>query len=145
MKITDIQELKGKLKTAARDWSYAKIDELIELNPRLIPISVYLRRGINNIIIRYDKDINKAIDNVGLFLCDETGVYDTDMIIDDLCDMFEKLPVTTTNHSGFDVTYGKGEVKVDMPGNIFMQALMGDLANIRLTADDLREIKKMFT
>ena len=144
MKIQDLHALKGQLKTAARDWAFSKIEELTTRHPRLIPVSTYLRRGITNLIGRYDADMNRTIDNIALFLCDETGTYDTDMIIDDLCDMFDRMPTTTIDAGGFTITYGKGEVRVVMPDNIFMQALMGDLANIRLTSDDLRELKSMF-
>lgn len=144
MKIQDINLLKGKAKTAARDWAFSLIDKLTDAHPRLVPASVYLRRGVTNLITRYDEQMNRAIDNLSLFLCDETGTYDTDMIVEDLIEMFEKMPKAETEVMGSIITYGQGEVCIELPGGMFMQVLLGDLSKIRINSDDLRELKNMF-
>lgn len=144
MKISDLNQLKGQMKTAARDWAFAKIDELTTTHPRLVPVSVYLRRGVTNLIARYDEQMNRTIDRLALFLCDERGVYDTDMIVDDLCEMFDKTPRGETELLGATITYGQGEVCIDLPGGAFVETLLGDLSKIRFTTDDFKELKTMF-
>ena len=145
MKIQDINLLKGKAKTAARDWAFCMIDRLTEAHPRLIPIGPYLRRGVTNLISRYDVQMNNAIDKLSLFLCDETGTYDTDMIVDDLVEMFEKMPKADVEVLGALITYGKGEICINLPGGVFMETLLGDLSKISFNSEDIRELKKMFT
>ena len=144
MKIQDINLLKGKAKTAARDWAFNLIDQLTEAHPRLVPVSVYLRRGVTNLITRYDEQLNRSIDNLSLFLCDETGTYDTDMIVEDLVEMFEKMPKAETEVLGAEISYGQGEICIKLPGGVFMETLLGDLSKIRINSDDLRELKNMF-
>ena len=144
MKISDLNLLKGQMKTAVRDWAFAKIDQLTTAHPRLVPVSVYLRRGVTNLIARYDEQINSTIDRLSLFLCDERGVYDTDMIVDDLCEMFDKMPRGETEILGATITYGQGELCIELPGGAFIETLLGDLSRIRFNTDDFREIKTMF-
>ena len=144
MKISDLNLLKGKMKTAVRDWAFAKIDALTTAHPRLVPVSVYLRRGVTNLIARYDEQMNRTIDRISLFLCDESGVYDTDMMVDDLCEMFDKMPRGETDIMGATITYGQGELCIELPGGAFIETLLGDLSRIRFNTDDFREIKTMF-
>ena len=144
MKIQDINLLKGKAKTAVRDWAFCMIDRLTDAHPGLIPVSPYLRRGVTNLISRYDVQANNAIDKLSLFLCDETGTYDTDVIVDDLVEMFEKMPQADFEVLGALITYGKGEVCIELPGGVFMETLLGDLSKIRFNSDDVRELKNMF-
>lgn len=144
MKISDLNLLKGKMKTAVRDWAFAKIDALTTAHPRLIPVSPYLRRGVTNLIARYDEQMNRTIDRISLFLCDESGVYDTDMIVDDLCEMFDKMPRGETEILGATITYGQGELCIELPGGAFIETLLGDLSRIRFNTEDFREIKTMF-
>ena len=144
MKISDINLLKGRVKSAIRDWAFAKIDELTSTHPRLVPVSPYLRRGVTNLIARYDAQMNRTIDNLSLFLCDETGTYDTDMLVEDLVEMFERMPRSETEVMGAVITYGQGEVCIDLPVGAFMQTLLGDLSRLRFNSDDFRELKNMF-
>ena len=144
MKISDLSLLKGQMKTAVRDWAFTMLDRLTDAHPRLVPVSPYLRRGVTNLIARYDEQINLTIDRLSLFLCDERGVYDTDMLVDDLCEMFSKMPRGEMEVMDATVTYGQGEVCITLPGGALVETLLGDLSKIRFNTDDFREIKTMF-
>lgn len=136
-------ELTGNIKVAVRNWANAKIDELAVNRPKLKAASVYLKRGLNNYMEREDKRINSMVDGITLFVADKDGNIDTDMLIDDAIAMFKEMDINFAEIGMFGIEYGKGAVKINIPHNIFFDMIFGDLGQIRITADDLLEIKQM--
>ncbi len=135
--------LTGDLKNAVRQWAYGKIDELSASRPRLKAASVYLKRGLNNYMEREDKRINSMVEGVSLFIADKDGNIDTDMLIDDAVTMFREMDVNHIDIGIFGIEYGKGAVTVNIPHNVFLDMIFGDLGKITITADDLLEIKAL--
>lgn len=136
-------ELTGNLKVAVKNWVNGKIDELASNRPKLKAASVYLKRGLSNYMEREDKRINSMIDGISLFVADKDGNIDTDMLIDDAVTMFKSMDMASYDVSAFNIEYGRGIITVNIPHNFFLDMIFGDLGQIRITADDLLEIKQM--
>lgn len=135
--------LTGDLKNAVRKWAYGKIDELSASRPQLKAASVYLKRGLSNYMEREDKRINSMVDSLTLFVADKDGNIDTNMLIDDAVTMFKEMDVAYAEMGAFSIEYGKGAVTVNIPHNVFLDMIFGDLGKITITADDLLEIKAL--
>lgn len=135
--------LTGDLKAAVRKWAYGKIDELAADRPRLKAASVYLKRGLSNYMEREDKRFNSMVDSLTLFVADKDGKIDTDMLIDDAVTMFKEMDVAYAEIGSFGIEYGKGAVTINIPHNVFLDMIFGDLGQIRITAEDLLEIKQL--
>lgn len=136
-------KLTGDLKNAVRKWANGKIDELSASRPRLKAASVYLKRGLNNYMEREDKRINSMVDGLTMFVADKDGNIDTDMLIDDAVTMFKGMDVAYADMGAFGIEYGKGAVTINIPHNVFLDMIFGDLGKITITADDLLEIKAL--
>ena len=136
-------KLTDNLKVAVKNWANGKIDELAADRPKLKAASVYLKRGLDNWMEREDKRINSMVDGISLFVADKDGNIDMDTLIDDAVTMFKDMDVNFSEIGMFGIEYGKGAVKINIPQNIFFDMIFGDLGQIRITADDLLEIKQM--
>ena len=141
----DISRLKGDIKTALMQWSEGKLNALCMSHPRLKPMSVYLRRGLTNYLDRIDDQVDSAVDMLLLFVADKNGNIDTDMLINDAVEMFKLTDVHEAKVGIFDLTYGAGEVVLSLPHNPILDIFVGDLGLIKLTADDLLELRNYLT
>lgn len=140
----EINKFKGDLKTSIQSWVNGKIDDLCEGKPKMKAASVYLKRGLNNYLNREDLKINRAVDNALLFITDENGAINTDVVIDDLVNMFKDMDKQEKKIGMFNLEYGQGEIKITIPHNPFLDMIFGDLGMIRITSDDLLELKELF-
>lgn len=138
-----LNEFKGNLKTSLQEWGNSKIEALCANNPRMKAASVYMKRGLDNWLEMEDERINKMVDRSLLFIADKNGGIDTDMLIDDAVEMFKGMEKQQMELGMFLLEYGKGEVSVAIPHNFMLDMIFGDLGKIRLTADDLLEMKEL--
>lgn len=138
-----LNEFKGNLKTSLQEWGNSKIEALCGNNPRMKAASVYMKRGLNNWLEMEDERINKMVDRSLLFIADKNGGIDTDMLIDDAVEMFKGMDKQQMELGMFLLEYGKGEVSVAIPHNFMLDMIFGDLGKVRLTADDLLELKEL--
>ena len=141
----DINLLKGDIKTALMQWSEGKLNALCMAHPQLKPMSVYLRRGLTNYLDRIDDKVDSAVDMLLLFVADKDGNIDTDTLINDAVEMFKLSDVHQSNIGVFDLTYGAGEILLTMPHNPLLDIFFGNLGQIKLTADDLLELRNYLT
>lgn len=141
MKYADIAEFTGKCKTAIQQWGDKKIDELFPNKPQL---RVFAKRGLDNILTRHDARINKAIDTAMLFVADGNGCIDSDVMIDTLVDLFKEMDVQKYDLWGIGLGVGKGAVTLDFPHNFVYDMLIGNLGQVKFTAEDILELKDMF-
>lgn len=138
MKATDINQFKGELKTAIQSWGNSKIDELFKNS---ISRS-FAKNGLNNMLNRYDASMNKGIDMLWMFIADENGVVDSDVLVDNVIAMLKEMDLKEYNIMGLNMIVGKGEVAVEMPKNIFFDMLVG-CSKIRFTSNDINEFKNL--
>lgn len=138
MKATDINQFKGELKTAIQSWGNSKIDELFKNS-----ISrTFAKNGLNNMLNRYDASMNKGIDMLWMFIADENGVVDSDVLVDNVIAMLKEMDLKEYNIMGLNMIVGKGEVAIEMPNNIFFDMLVG-CSKIRFTSNDINEFKNL--
>ena len=140
----EMGKLKIDLLDNIQEWANYKIDALVTSRPKLKLASTYLKRGVRNWVAKETGRINNMMDKILLFVADENGNVNTDVLINDLAEMFKAMDVQNAKMGVFDIEYGKGEVKINIPHNPLLDMLMGDLGQVRITCDDIMEIKEMF-
>lgn len=138
-----IDKLKSDVKKAIQTWGEGKINQLCSSHPRLSTASVYLKRGLKNYLAKSDQQISSYVDAAMLFIADENGNIDTDMLINDAVSVFKQMDVYETQLAGFSIKIGKGELSLEIPSNPMLDFFLGDLGKIRLNSDDLLEIKQL--
>lgn len=140
----EMGKLKIDLLDNIQEWANYKIDALVTSRPKLKLASTYLKRGVRNWVAKETGRINNTIDNVLLFVADENGNVNTDILINDLVEMFKAMDVQNIKMGVFDIEYGKGEVKINIPHNPILDMLMGDLGQVKIATEDILEIKELF-
>lgn len=140
MKIEDVNQFKGAVKNALQDWGNAKIDEML---PKKAAPKAFLKNGLNNMLTRYDANINKWVDNIFLFVADENGVIDSDTMIDTLVGIFKEMPKKEYSCGSFSAVAGGGEVIISFPHNFLTDMLVGDMGSVKFTTEDILEIKSL--
>lgn len=139
MKADDLTKFKGEIKTAMQAWGEAKIDELF---PGKAAAKTFIKNGLNNMMTRYDQKMNEYIDYFLVFVADETGTIDSDVMVDTVAGMFKEIEPEQQYHLGVvDITIGKGELGVHLPDNILLNLLVGKRGVIKFTADDILDLK----
>lgn len=141
MKIEDVAQFKGMVKTVMQDWGNAKIDEML---PNKAAPKAFLKNGLNNMLTRYDANINRWVDNIFLFVADENGVIDSDTMIDTLSGIFSEMPKKEYAFGSFGVVAGAGEVIISFPHNFLMDMLVGDMGSVKFTTEDILDFKSLF-
>lgn len=141
MKTEDLTKFKGELKTAIQQWGEAKIDELF---PGKAAAKTFIKNGLNNALNRYDAQMNQYIDYLFMFVADEKGVIDSDVMVDTMAGMFREIdPVQQYRFGMVDVTVGKGELGIHLPDNMFLNMLVGNRGVIKFTAEDILDFKNL--
>lgn len=143
--LEETSKLAADVKLSVRTWAETKIDELCETRPRLKAASVYLKRGLNNWLDREEKQVDDMVDILALFVADSEGKIDADMLIDDAVKMFREMDVNYSEIANFAIEYGKGEISISIPRNVFFDLIFGELGKITITADDLLEVKNLLS
>lgn len=143
-KNNELCKLKSDLLANIEEWANYKIDALVECKPDLKLASTYLKRGMRNWLARESESIDRMVDNISLFISDEEGNINTDIVFDDLLEMFKSMDVQKAEMGIFCIEYGKGEIKINIPHNPIIDMFMGDLGQIKITCEDILEIKDLF-
>lgn len=142
---TEVGKIKTDISQALQQWSGNKIDALVNTHPQLKPMSVYLRRGVSNYLQRIEGQIDSAVDMLTLFAADDAGNIDAGTLIGDAVEMFKLTDVHEAKVGIFDLTYGAGEVVLSLPRNPVLDIFVGDLGVVKLTAEDLLELRNYLT
>ena len=138
-------ELKEKVIDGLHKWMDERIGQFIQDNPSIIPVGKYLKRGVSNMIAKGDERISKGIDGLMMFIADENGEYDMDMLFDDALSMFKAMPETPFDMGVLRGTIGGGVVRVQLPDNPIVTLFMGNTGAIRITENDFKELKAILT
>lgn len=137
--------LTADIKKSVKMWGEKKIDELCADRPKLKAASVYLKRGLNNWLDREEGQVGDMVDTLTLFAADKEGKIDTNTLIDDAVNIFREMEVNYTKVGAFGVEYGKGAVTISIPHNILLDMIFGNLGQVKITADDLLELRKLMS
>lgn len=132
-------EAKQQIITAIQMWADSKIDTVMASHPRMAVIAPRLKQGIQNLIAKNDKNIENTL----LFFTDQEGNLDVGNVFEEAIKAFEEMPITHKHSMGIDFAIGKGEVVARMPDNFFTSFLLGDTGALKLTGDDIMELKEL--
>lgn len=133
----NLGEFKSRMKSAFGNWISSLITSADELPSAMKTI---LNRASNNIIHRYENEIEKVFDTIAVLFSNESGAIDTDVIANDLLNLIN-IPARSTTIAGFNVTFGENEISVEMPKNILTQ-LIG-IGKVRINQDDINKFIEM--
>lgn len=140
MKIDDVNRFKGEVKSVMQTWGNTKIDVLFQ---NKAAARTFMKNGLNNMMSRFDEKINNYIDYLFLFVADENGIVDSDTMIETMAGLFKEMQPRKYSMGFADVSVGNGELVVQLPHNLFLEMLVGDLGKVTLTTDDLLEFKNL--
>ena len=138
MKVSDVNMFQEKVKDSLKSWANNKIDILFPNKPQVRAI---VKNGISNIMCRVNDNINSYIDNLVLFLGDKEGNVDTDSMVDMAVNIFNEMEESSLDLGMVSIRTNRGELFIDLPNNIFLNMLVGNLGSVRLTSEDFKELK----
>ena len=95
-------------------------------------------------MLKEDKKINELIDGLSLFICDENGNIDVNMLFDDFIEIFNSMEEREFNLGILKGNLGSGAMKIEIPNNLLTNLVFGNMGYIRITSGDLVELKKLF-
>ena len=133
----NLGEFKARMKSAFENWISSLITSADELPSAMKTILI---RASNNIIHRYENEIEKVFDTIAVLFGNESGAIDTDVIANDLLNLIN-IPARSTTIAGFNVTFGENEISVEMPKNILTQ-LIG-IGKVKINQDDINKFLEM--
>ena len=135
-----IAELKEKAPDILKEWVDGRIDNLARTNPKLAPVSVYLRRGAHNYINRWSDRIGGILDEASMFLVGEDGKFDISTAFSDMLKMLSSMDEVPFGSGLMRGTIGKGAVRFEIPDGLLWSMIFGDTGAIKLTQDDFRAL-----
>lgn len=133
----NLGEFKARMKSAFGNWISSLITSADELPSAMKTI---FNRASNNIIHRYENEIEKVFDTIAVLFGNESGAIDTDVIANDLLNLIN-IPARSTTIAGFNITFGENEISVEMPKNILTQ-LIG-IGKVIINQDDINKFLEM--
>lgn len=141
----EFEKFSADIKKSVKMWGEKKIDELCAKHPRMQAASVYLKRGLSNWLDREEAQVDDMVSTLALFAADKEGKIDIGSFVDDAVSVFREMDVNYTKFGAFGIEYGKGAVTINIPRNVLLDMIFGDLGQIKITAEDLLEIKSLIT
>lgn len=142
MKADDLTKFKGELKTALQEWGETKIDELF---PGKAAAKQFMKNGLHNILNRYDAQMNQRLEQFFVFVANDKGVIDSDVMVDTVAGIFKEInPAQQYNLGLVEMTVGDGKLCIHLPDNMFLNMLVGNKNTVTFTTDDILDFKNFF-
>lgn len=136
--------LKDKMIDSLEAWADNRIDDFVTQNPKMKVASIYMKRGAKNYLARERGKLEDTIDSASLFICDEEGNVDADMLFNDMMTMFREMEETTFGKGLLQGTIGKGVIRFKLPDNPIFNLMFGNTGAIKITEADFLELKDLF-
>lgn len=143
MKTADINAFKGQVKDNILKWAEAQIDQMMP-NSTHVRVKVMFKNLVRNSLARFDHKIDQVVDAAFLMFGDTQGNIDSDTVVDFVSDMLKEMPPTDYALGPVGATVGKGEIRVQFPRNVFSDLIVGNLDGVKITTDDIKQIKNLF-
>lgn len=137
-------DLKNKAIDSLEIWINERIDDLAAQNPQMKVASVYLKRGAKNYLTKERSKIEGMIDSAALFICDENGNIDADLLFNDMMSMFREMDELPFGKGFVHGTIGKGAIRFQLPDNPVVNLLFGNTGALKITENDFMELKSLF-
>ena len=137
-----IGEVKDLLLRALDGWTGEMVDMMGENNASVKNVSIYLKRGIRNMLHESAEDVEEMLNNIALFVVDERGEYDMPKFVDDVAEVVRNMDETKWEIGILSGTLGKGKLRVHIPDNIITRLIFGETGAICFSVEDLKRMKK---
>lgn len=141
MKTSDINAFKGQIKDNVLKWAETQIDQML---PNKVAARAMLKNMAGNVLARFDNKINQGVDAAFLMFGDTQGYIDSDTVVDFVCNMLKEMPHTDYAVGPIGIRVGKGEVLVEFPRSVFSDLIVGNLEGVKITTEDIKQIKNLF-
>ena len=138
-------ELKDKVVKSLHTWMDDRIDQFVIGNPSLVPVRKYLKRGVSNLLTRESDRIGKGIEDLMLFIADENGNYDVNMLFADALSLFKTMPETPFDMGLLHGTIGSGILRIQLPDSPLVSLFMGNVGAINLREEDFLKLKEILS
>lgn len=130
--------LKKQVLSGINRWLGYKVDEITSLSPRLSFLNPTLKRGLSN-LVTHKID---SFDNLLPFITDENGNLALGDVFDEGIKMLKEMPVNTSKILNMDIEIGKGHIKLILPDNPWIDALI-DKGSFIIDENDLIQLKEL--
>ena len=139
MKTSDISKLKNASISAIEKWSDEMVDKMF---PGKVETRTMMKNYVSNLLHQKSQMIEEGIDQAFLFLGDKEGNIDSDSMIDMVCGLLNEMQESEFDFGKLQAKVGKGQVEMVFPDGIISRLVFGDLKGVRITNEDIKEIKK---
>ena len=140
-----IGEVREHVLHALDGWTAEMVDMMGEKNPGVKAMSVYLKRGVHNMLEEKSEEVVEMLDDLALFVVDENGNYNLSKFVDDVAEMITGMNETPYELGILKGTIGGGKVRVVIPENFLTKIMFGDTGAVCISMDDLRRMKRWFS
>lgn len=139
----ELKELKEKIIPIVEDWANKRIDALALVHPRMNTASFYMKKGISNFLHQKAEQLISYLDSISLFFCDSNGIFDENVIFNDMMKLFEEMDEVQFEYGFLRGTVGKGIVRIHIPDNPIASFLFGNNGAIKITKEDFIDLSSM--
>lgn len=141
--INNLTELKTDAANAAHMWVDNKVNELISKHPKLSSIKDNIANAGHNLIYKYENDIQTMIDKFSIFLANKNGEISSDDLINAFGNIFDNMDTHTFDLGVTNITVGQGNLTIDVPDNMMMRLMFGNIGKVKFNTKDLLELKTL--
>lgn len=139
MRTSDISQFKGAVMSAIEKWADGMIDKMF---PAKVETRTMMKNYVSNLLSKHSEKIEEGIDQVFLFLGDKEGNINSDSLVDMVCGLLDEIQEEDIEFGRMHAKLGKGQVELLFPDGIISRMIFGDLKGVRITNEDIKEIKK---
>ena len=139
MKTSDISKLKNASISAIEKWADEMVDKMF---PGKVETRTMMKNYVSNLLHQKSQMIEEGIDQAFLFLGDKEGNIDSDSMIDMVCGLLNEMQESEFDFGKLQAKVVKGQVEMVFPDGIISRLVFGDLKGVRITNEDIKEIKK---
>lgn len=139
MRTSDISQFKGAVVSAIEKWADGMIDKMF---PAKVETRTMMKNYVSNLLSMHGGKIEEGIDQAFLFLGDKDGNINSDSMVDMVCGLLNEIQEEDIEIGRMHARMGKGQIEILFPDGFISRMIFGDLKGVRITNDDIKEIKK---
>ena len=121
-------------------WLDSMVGALCDGNRMPLALAPYLKRGINNAMIRYDAKLQSYIDTATMFIADENGNINVKDVISDVLSMLDVMEEREFSFPFGTMSVGKGSVIFKPSESILTNLLLGNVDSIKMTGREIADM-----
>lgn len=139
--IEGIDKLKGDLSDSLMVWAGDRIDDFVQGKPVLSLAGSHLKRRLENEMTFNSDKMSKYLNEAAMWMVDKDGNVKADMLVDDFISILKSMKDTPFNYGFLNGHIGGGAININLPRNPITSFIFGDTTAIKITENDLLELK----